>query len=164
MDAQLYDQLAAVAASLFARMAVIERSEGGRARRLGVPAPTVASFGANGPAIPRFAVAQLMQRAVGAPMSQLLCKLERGRLAAPLPPLFRYPYFVNRAIRNLGPPVPPCAGYRTPSLHRHRYSCTVNTIQFSAFPKAHPGPRQRRRRPSAVAVREGPIRPFGKKN
>ena len=32
----------------------------------------------------------------------------------------------------------------------------VNIVQFSAFPKAHPGPRQRRRRPSQWGMREAP--------
>ena len=81
MDPELYKDLAAVAASLFARMAVKERSDGGRARRTGVRAPSIASFGAKGLTAPRFVVAQLVLRAMGVPLSRCLCKLEHGRLA-----------------------------------------------------------------------------------
>ena len=80
MATGLYARLAAVAASLFARMAVFERGAGGRARRAGVSAPTVAAFASNSLRVPRSVVAQLVQRAVGARLSRQLGEMERGRV------------------------------------------------------------------------------------
>ena len=73
MDPELYKDLAAVAASLFARMAVKERSDGGRARRTGVRAPSIASFGAKGLTAPRFVVAQLVLRATWVCHCRVVC-------------------------------------------------------------------------------------------
>ena len=80
-DMLTYTRVAAVAASLFAHMAVRERSEQGRATRAGGPcAATVADYAANVLRTPRSIVAHLVQHACSLATSQKLFIIERSRL------------------------------------------------------------------------------------
>ena len=78
----LYERLAAVGASVFARMACYERGPSGRARRQGIGAPTLSQFADNGIVMPRYLVAMLVRSAMAADTTTKLVTIERARVAA----------------------------------------------------------------------------------
>ena len=79
-DARLYNAVHAVVASMFARMAVRERSRDGRARTEPPTPPLVATFAANHLTIPRNHVARLGALAMTHVMAQKLAVLEAERV------------------------------------------------------------------------------------
>ena len=88
-DVLTYARVAAVAASLFAHMAVRERANQGRAARAGGPcAARVADYASNGLRMPRTIVAHLAYYACSLGTSQRLSVIERCRVADRRPSAF----------------------------------------------------------------------------
>ena len=79
-NTQLYDAVHSVVASMFARMAVHERSADGRARSEPLSTPCVETFAANALHIPRSHVAELASLSITYTMSQKLAALEAERM------------------------------------------------------------------------------------
>ena len=79
-NTQLYMNVHAAVASMFARMAVRERSANGRARTEPLTTPHVETFASNGLSIPRSHVAELGSLSMTHVMSQKLAALEAERV------------------------------------------------------------------------------------
>ena len=78
----VYDQLAAIAASIFVRMCVLERGRDGRARRRDAELPTMGAFASNGAHVPRYVVARICRMAAGKASTKRLFTSERIRIKA----------------------------------------------------------------------------------
>jgi hypothetical protein len=97
-DDTTYLRLSAVGASLFGRMSIVERGEGGRARRCCPKPVALSTFATNQFRPPRSFIAELVVMCISARAGSRLADAERSRLALERPAAFA----LLRATDNLG--------------------------------------------------------------
>ena len=97
-DDTTYLRLSALGASLFGRMSIVERGEGGRARRCCPKPVALSTFATNQFRPPRSFIAELVVMCISARAGSRLADAERSRLALERPAAFA----LLRATDNLG--------------------------------------------------------------